>query len=69
VPPYFAHGYLTLEDNTEVGYQVSGAYMPGTERGLRHDDPALGLTWPIPVAVISDKDRAWPLLSEQVAAL
>jgi len=43
--------------------------MPGTERGLRHDDPALGLTWPIPVAVISDKDRAWPLLSEQVAAL
>jgi dTDP-4-dehydrorhamnose 3,5-epimerase len=69
VPPYFGHGYQTLEDNTEVCYQVSGAYLPGTERGLRHDDPALGLSWPVPVTVISDKDRAWPLLSEQVAAL
>ena len=65
VPPYFAHGYQTLVDDTEVGYQVSGAYVPGTERGLRHDDPALGLTWPVPVTVISDKDRAWPPLSEQ----
>jgi len=62
VPPFFAHGYQTLTDDTEVTYQVSGAYTPGTERGLRYDDPALGLTWPVPVAVISDKDRTWPLM-------
>ena len=65
VPPYFAHGYLTLEDATEVTYQVSGRYAPQAERGLRHDDPQLGIDWPMDVAVISDKDAAWPLLSER----
>lgn len=64
VPPYFAHGYLTLTDHAEVAYQVSTAYTPGVERGLRWDDPALRLPWPIEVAVISDKDAAWPLLTE-----
>lgn len=64
VPPMFAHGYLTLVDDAEVSYQVSEAYTPGTERGLRHDDPALGLTWPVPVAVLSDKDASWPLLED-----
>ena len=68
VPPLFAHGYQTLEDATEVVYQVSCAYTPGTERGLRHDDPALGLHWPLPVTVLSAKDAAWPLLREQVSA-
>ena len=43
VPPYFAHGYQTLVDDTEVMYQVSGSYEPAAERGLRYDDPALGL--------------------------
>lgn len=62
VPPMFAHGYQALTDGAEVGYQVSEAYTPGTERGLRHDDPALGLVWPLPVSVISEKDRAWALL-------
>jgi dTDP-4-dehydrorhamnose 3,5-epimerase len=62
VPPLFAHGYQTLVDGAEVAYQVSEAYTPGTERGLRHDDPRLGLTWPLPVSVLSDKDAAWPLL-------
>jgi dTDP-4-dehydrorhamnose 3,5-epimerase len=62
VPPMFAHGYQTLTDGTEVSYQVSEAYTPGTERGLRHDDPALGLSWPLPVSVISPKDAAWPLI-------
>jgi dTDP-4-dehydrorhamnose 3,5-epimerase len=61
VPPMFAHGYQTLVDGAEVTYQVSEAYTPGTERGLRHDDPLLGLRWPLPVAVISDKDASWPL--------
>ena len=62
VPAYFAHGYQTLVDDTEVVYQVSGAYEPAAERGLRYDDPALRLSWPLPVASISDKDRSWPLL-------
>lgn len=64
VPPLFAHGYLTLTAGAEVVYQVSTAYAPGTERGLRYDDPALGLEWMIPVAVVSDKDVSWPLLCE-----
>lgn len=67
VPPYFAHGYQTLTDDAEVTYQVSHAYTPGTERGLRFDDPALGLSWPVPVTVISDKDRSWDDLAVQEA--
>ena len=62
VPAMFAHGYQTLVDGTEVTYQVTGKYTPEAERGRRHDDPALGLTWPLPVSVISAKDAAWPLL-------
>jgi dTDP-4-dehydrorhamnose 3,5-epimerase len=62
VPPLFAHGYQTLADDSEVVYQVDAYYAPHAERGLRFDDPALGLRWPLPVSVISPKDRAWPLL-------
>jgi dTDP-4-dehydrorhamnose 3,5-epimerase len=65
VPPYFAHGFQTLVDDTEVIYQVSGAYAPQAERGLRYDDPDLGLSWPLPVSVMSEKDRSWQLLSER----
>ena len=65
VPPYFAHAYLTLEDDTEVMYQVSGSYAPQAERGLRHDDPDLGLSWPLETTVISAKDSSWPLLAER----
>jgi dTDP-4-dehydrorhamnose 3,5-epimerase len=65
VPPYFAHGYQTLVDGTEVMYQVSGSYAPAAERGLRWDDPELGLAWPLPVSVISAKDASWPLLAER----
>lgn len=68
VPAYFAHGFQTLVDDTEVVYQVSGAYTPAAERGLRHDDPDLGLPWPLATTVISDKDRSWPLLSERPAS-
>jgi dTDP-4-dehydrorhamnose 3,5-epimerase len=60
IPPYVAHGYQTLLDNTEVLYQVSGPYAPEGERGQRYDDPAFGLRWPMDVAVISEKDRTWP---------
>lgn len=60
VPERFAHGYLTLADDTEVAYQVGEFYAPGAERGIRHDDPALGIEWPAAIEVISDKDAAWP---------
>lgn len=68
VPPSFAHGYLTLTDNCEAIYQMSWPYTPGMERGMRHDDPALGITWPRPVEVISAKDASWPLLAEKEGA-
>ncbi|MEI2764234.1 MAG: dTDP-4-dehydrorhamnose 3,5-epimerase [Dermatophilaceae bacterium] len=63
IPPYVAHAFLTLTDDTEVTYQVSGPYAPGGERGYRYDDPAFGISWPRDVAVVSDKDLSWPLWS------
>jgi dTDP-4-dehydrorhamnose 3,5-epimerase len=60
VPEGFAHGFQTLDDDSEIIYQVSEFFTPGAEGGLRHDDPAFGIRWPLPVTVISDKDRAWP---------
>lgn len=63
VPELFAHGYQALTDGAEVSYQVGEFYTPGYERGLRYDDPRLGLSWPLPVSVISQKDAAWPLLT------
>jgi dTDP-4-dehydrorhamnose 3,5-epimerase len=60
VPKGFAHGFITLADNSEVFYQISEFYTPGHAGGLRYDDPALGIEWPVPVRVINDKDRSWP---------
>ena len=60
VPEDFAHGFQTLEDNTEVTYQVSQFYTPGSESGIRWEDPAFDIDWPIEVQVISDKDKSWP---------
>ena len=60
VPRRFAHGFLTLEDGTEVTYQVSAYYQPEAESGLRWDDPSIGIEWPAEVHEISDKDRCWP---------
>ncbi|MDN3564522.1 dTDP-4-dehydrorhamnose 3,5-epimerase [Paeniroseomonas aquatica] len=62
VPPGFAHSFLTLTDDAEVTYLVSSFYAPGAEGGLRYDDPALGIEWPLPVSTISEKDANWPLL-------
>lgn len=62
VPEGFAHGFQTLTDGAEVTYQVSAAYTPGAEGGVRWDDPAFGIDWPLPVSVISEKDANWPLL-------
>ncbi|XGV98649.1 MAG: dTDP-4-dehydrorhamnose 3,5-epimerase [Leptolyngbya sp. BL-A-14] len=61
VPEMFAHGYQALTDGAEVVYQVGEFYTPGYERGLRYDDPAFAIAWPMPVTVISEKDAAWPL--------
>jgi dTDP-4-dehydrorhamnose 3,5-epimerase len=64
VPEMFAHGYLSLCDDTEVFYQVSAFYTPEAERGLRWDDPAIGIQWPITTGlVISEKDLNWPYLN------
>ena len=60
VPKGFAHGFVTLTDDCAVTYQVSEFYTPTAERGLRHDDPAFGIAWPVPVVDMSDKDRTWP---------
>lgn len=62
VPGNFAHGFFTLEPDTQAFYMVSEYYTPGCERGIRYDDPALGIEWPAPVNVLSEKDAAWPLL-------
>ncbi len=64
VPERFAHGYQALRDHTDTSYQVGEFYTPQAEGGLRHDDPRLGLNWPLPVAVISPKDQAFRLLHE-----
>ena len=64
VPERFAHGYQALRDETETSYQVGEFYTPGAEGGLLYNDPRLGLKWPLPVAVISDKDKAWKLLGD-----
>jgi len=60
VPAGFAHGYETLEDNTEALYLVSEYYTPGAERGVRYDDPAFEIVWPLPVTSVSEKDQQWP---------
>jgi len=65
VPERFAHGYQVLQDKTETSYQVGEFYTPGCEGGLLYSDPRLGLQWPLPVSVISDKDQVWPLLDLQ----
>ena len=61
VPENFAHGFQTLEDDTEVFYPVSQFYTPGSERGIRYDDPAFGIKWPETIdLVMSEKDKCWP---------
>ena len=64
LPPHVAHGFQTLADDTEVMYQVSGPYEAKGEQGFRWDDPDFGISWPLPITVISDKDAGWPLIAE-----
>jgi dTDP-4-dehydrorhamnose 3,5-epimerase len=60
IPEGVAHGFLTLADKTEIFYQMSEFYHPDLSRGVRWNDPAFGIEWPEPVAVISERDRAYP---------
>ena len=67
VPVGFAHGYCTLEDDTEVQYKVTDFYSPPHERGIAWNDPELAIHWPIDAEalIISDRDRALPRLAAQ----
>lgn len=67
VPPGFAHSFQSVSEDSEVSYLVSAPYTPAAERGVRYNDPRLGIKWPLPVTVISDKDANWPLLGDQPA--
>ena len=58
-----AHGFLTLEPDTEVQYLMSAPYVPSAARGARWNDPAIGIDWPEAPAVIGDRDRAFPLIT------
>ena len=66
VPRGFAHGFLTLEPDTEVQYKVTAAYSREHDRVIRFDDPAIGIDWPIAAdaVILSDKDRGAPLLAD-----
>jgi dTDP-4-dehydrorhamnose 3,5-epimerase len=60
VPPGCAQGYQTLADQTEMHYQMSAAYIPGTTRGIRYDDPFFQINWPLSIAAIASADESWP---------
>ena len=63
VPPGFAHGYQTLADDTDVLYQISPAFRPGLGAGVRWNDPAFGISWPLANPILSERDRTyadWP---------
>jgi dTDP-4-dehydrorhamnose 3,5-epimerase len=60
IPVDFAHGFQTLLDDTEVSYQMSSVYAPASERAVRWDDPAFGISWPEPVTVMNTRDRSHP---------
>jgi dTDP-4-dehydrorhamnose 3,5-epimerase len=60
IPAGFAHGFQTLTGDVEVHYLISNFYKPTASSGFRYDDPAFAISWPLPVSVISDKDRSWP---------
>ncbi len=64
IPERFAHGYQTLRDNTDTTYQAGEFYTPEAEGGLMYNDPRLGLDWPMPATVVSEKDQEFPLLEQ-----
>jgi dTDP-4-dehydrorhamnose 3,5-epimerase len=69
IPEGFAHGFQTLTPDCELIYHHSACYVAGSEGGLRWDDPALGIQWPLPLALISDRDRQHPLLTPRFTGI
>jgi dTDP-4-dehydrorhamnose 3,5-epimerase len=69
VPKRFAHGFVTLENDTELTYLISESHTPNAEGGLRYDDPMLGVDWPLPARVVSARDTAWSSICEIEDAL
>jgi dTDP-4-dehydrorhamnose 3,5-epimerase len=67
IPKQFAHGFLTLTDASEIEYQFDEIYAPGAEGGINYADPHLGIEWPRPVAVITDRDASLPQLAENAS--
>lgn len=65
IPKGFAHGFLTLEGDTEVSYLMSEFYKPGAGMGIRWDDPYYNIQWPVKAEVISEKDKNWPYVKER----
>lgn len=68
IPPGFAHGFQTLEDDTEVLYHLSVPRNAASERGVRWDDPALTIKWPLPVSCLSVRDGSYPSLGARSSA-
>jgi len=62
IPPGFAHGLQTLTDHAEVSYLISQFYVPQASTGVRYDDPAFAIDWPMEPSVLSERDRTWPRL-------
>ena len=65
IPRGFAHGFQTLADNSEVFYQMSEFYHPESARGVRWNDPIIGIAWPLADPVVSPRDRSYPLLERK----
>jgi len=68
VPGGFAHGFQCLADNCEIFYQMSEFYFPELARGLRWNDPQVGIKWPLPDPILSERDKNLPLLTDGAAA-
>jgi dTDP-4-dehydrorhamnose 3,5-epimerase len=64
IPPGFAHGYVVLSESCDFTYKVTAEYDAALDRGIRWDDPAVGIEWPAEAASLSDKDRGLPLLAD-----
>lgn len=65
IPEGCAHGYQTLEDGTEMHYMASGYYTPSAAKGVRFDDPAFSIEWPLPATALSEQDQNWPLMRQE----
>jgi dTDP-4-dehydrorhamnose 3,5-epimerase len=68
IPPGFAHGYAVLGDGAELTYKVTEEYDPTLDAGVRWDDPTLAIAWPLADPIVSDRDRALPLLADAAPA-